>query len=110
MKMAIRYHKFYNSAVLPTVKVVGGQQTDGNLIFIFLALLHCLTGTSCGIFVFLAVVSFFTSTELLLQSDVEKGRQLMAALVAKKKFNWNLSHLQVCVSFGGLHVLKMYDS
>jgi hypothetical protein len=49
------------------------------LIFIFLALLHCLTGTSCGIFVFLAVVSFFTSTELLLQSDVEKGRQLMAA-------------------------------
>ena len=97
--MAIGYHQSYKSTVPPKLEVVGGQQKDGNLNFFFdyLAMIDCLSGMSCGIFVFLAVVSFFTSTELFLQSDVKNGRKLMAAVLAKKMVKPNLSQLKVCI-------------
>ena len=77
-------------------KVVGGQQTDGKHFKIpSLALIELITGKSCGVFVFLAVVAFFSSTDLFLQSDVEYGRKLMAACLAQKVWP-NLCKLQVC--------------
>jgi hypothetical protein len=49
------------------------------------------------VFLFLAVLSFFTSTNLFQPSDIEKGRQLMAALLSGTVVNVDLSQLQVCL-------------
>ena len=56
---------------------------------------------------FLAVLSFFTSTNLYQSNDVEKGRQLMAALLSGTVVKVDSSQLQVCIFRGNPLVLMI---
>ena len=67
----------------------------------------CFTEKSCGVFVFLAVLSFFTSTNLYQSNDVEKGRQLMAALLSGTVVKVDSSQLQVYIFRGNPLVLMI---